>query len=77
MSSDTSPSRSRRLFGPVHVLPRSLSRQLFGLLLVFIAVEIIDWAIDPHTVPASTALYGAIGLFILGNGLYVGGVRIR
>ncbi|GKZ12997.1 hypothetical protein [Haladaptatus sp. T7] len=77
MSPDTPASPSSRSFGPLLVLRRSLGRHLFGLFLAFIGFSIIDWAIDPHTVPTSGVIYGAIGVFVLCNGLYVGGVRIR
>ena len=77
MSPDTSLPPSYRSLGPLLVLRRSLGRQLFGLFLAFIGFSIIDWAIDPHTVPTSGVIYGAVGVFVLCNGLYVGGVRIR
>ncbi|WP_049969721.1 hypothetical protein [Haladaptatus cibarius] len=75
MSSDNAPAR--HIFGHIHVVSTSVLGQLLGLVLAFVAFSIIDWAIDPLTTSTGTVLYGTIGVFILCNGLYVGGLRVR
>jgi NhaP-type Na+/H+ or K+/H+ antiporter len=74
-SRDTTPTRSARDFGPIQILDATLGRQLLGLALAFVGVQLISWAVDGHAALSSAVVYTAVGTFVLCNGLYVGGVR--
>lgn len=77
MPSDASAAGPRHILGPVHVINTSISRQLFGFVLAFVAVSIMGWAAAPSTPITPRVLYTAIAGLVLYNGLYVGGVRLR
>ncbi len=72
-----STTRSPREFGPIQIISMTLSWQLLGYVLAVIGISIISWAVDENTVPSSTIIYTALGAFVILNGLYLGGVRLR
>ena len=69
-------SSAARAVGPVRVVPASLGRQLLGLALAFVGVQLVAWAATAAG-PAPLLGYAAVGSFAVLNGLYLGGVRLR
>ena len=76
-SSDSATARSPREFGPIQTLRTSFSRQLLGLALAFIGLQLISWTIDGNTGLSSAVIYAALGTFVICNGFYLCGARPR
>ena len=76
-SGDSVTAHSPRKLGPIQIISTPLSRQLLGFILAFIGIQLISWAVDGNTVLFSTMVYTAVGVFVILNGLYLGGVRPR
>ena len=70
-------TRFFRKFGPIQLTSTSLSRQLLGFVFAFVGIQLISWAISETTVFSSTIIYTTIGAFVILNGLYLGGMRLR
>ena len=74
-SADAAP-RSVRAFGPIRLLDAPLGRQLLGLALGFVGVQLVRWAVESGSLTPAV-VFAAIGTFVASNGLYLAGVRPR
>lgn len=89
MDPDAGDDSVRWCLGPVALRHRSLPRQLVALVLVFVGAQVLAFGVDlavdgPVSALAvarprlgGAAAHVALGLFVLGNGLYVAGFRVR
>jgi len=76
-STDANSAESPRSFGPIRILETSLVRQLLGLALALLGVQIFGWVIDTRPSLWYGVAHAAVGTFVVCNGLYLGGVRLR
>jgi len=74
---DLTAPHSFRAFGPFQIISTSLIRQVLGLVLVVIGLQVVSWPLYTEPVLSSAVFHIAIGVFVIFNGLYLGGVRFR